>query len=699
MLYRFHFSLLFLVWMVSVSFNTQAQHLKQHQEAILLQKVLEKNHFSPPTLDDSFSSQVFNDFIRTIDPRQLHFSESDLKDLSKHKHSIDDELKGKSWLFFPHVSRLYKDRLLESLQFCELILEKPFDFSLQESIIFPNNDSTFFAGQSKFQRWEKWLKYQTLTQILNEVDIDSLIGDNDFYTREPELRQKVKSIEHRKIKKLLDHPYGFENQLLSVFFNSITSCYDPHSAYFSKTDWQNFQSSLSKESYSYGLDLEEDQKGNISIVRLVPGGPAWKTNELHKGDVLHKIKWQNKNEIDLTGADVNEVRHMLEQSNSEKLELTVKNPLNGQVKTVALLKEKIREEDNIVKSFILNGSHKIGYISLPGFYTAWGEKAGQGCASDVSKEIVKLKSEKIDGLILDIRYNGGGSLIEGLNLAGIFIDEGPLFALKGRDGQTTVLRDMNRGTVYDGPLVVMVNGQSASASEILASTLQDYNRAVIIGSPTFGKATGQNLLPLEENPKNLINNKSSWGNVTVTVEKIYRVNGKSAQLNGVIPDISLPEVYEDMHIRENDYSFALPNDSINKKIIYKPLPALPKDILKVKSEERIMGNISFQFIKEIKKAESWNNGPVQEISLNLSDYKAQNNKHLLWQQLMQAIDNYENNENTFMVNNNSYDYSLIALDNYGKEINEVVIKNLQTDIYIKETCQILSDLIEISINK
>jgi C-terminal peptidase prc len=244
------------------------------------------------------------------------------------------------------------------------------------------------------------------------------------------VRQKIGQIEKRNIRRILDHPGGFEEYVGTLFLKAVTLCHDPHTNYLSKTDWQNYEGALSRESLSFGVDLDETDEGAVTIARLVPGGPAWKSNELHKGDVLLALRWGGKNPVDLAGADLEEVEGLLQSSNADRLEITVQKT-NGMVKTVALLKEKIREEENVVKSFILKGDKKIGYISLPGFYTEWESRTGQGCANDVAKEIVKLQKEKVEGLILDIRYNGGGSLGEGVDLAGIFIDQGPMCVMKG----------------------------------------------------------------------------------------------------------------------------------------------------------------------------------------------------------------------------------------------------------------------------
>jgi carboxyl-terminal processing protease len=372
------------------------------------------------------------------------------------------------------------------------------------------------------------------------------------------------------------------------------------------------------------------------------------------------------------------------------------------VKTVALLKEKIREEENVVKSFILKGDKKIGYISLPGFYTEWESRTGQGCANDVAKEIVKLQEEKVEGLILDIRYNGGGSLGEGVDLAGIFINEGPICVLKGRAEKPEILKDMNRGTVYNGPLVVLVNGQSASASEVLVGALQDYNRAVVVGSPTFGKATGQIVVPLDSTISLTApaerKARSPYGFVTVTTEKLYRVTGRSAQLKGVRPDISLPDVYDALDYREATYPFALSSDSLNRKFYFSPLSPLPVAELTRRSTGRLEQHPSFgairRFTEVLKEIPDKTGKAIPLQPAYFAQRAAENQRRQ--QELETAL---EQVTTLYTVENTAYDRELMHMDAYSKEVNDALIQNVLSDIYITEGYQITKDLILLQSSK
>jgi len=661
------------------------------KEVQLLKNTLEENHYKPRLIDDKLSGQIFARFIYLLDPNAVYFTPDDLKKLSGFKYKIDDELNNKTWNFIPAVAEILKSRLNQSNLVIDKISKSNFDILQKESILISADDTLNISlYEADYQlKWKKWLKAQTMWYVITFGDSVELKSDKKFKNILIKAQSKTADIEKRLIKKLLNNPIGFQKYVSNLFFNSITFCFDPHTNYFSKTEWENFQSMMSTESFSFGVDLKEDHLHNITIAKVVPGGPAWKTNEIHKGDILISVKWEGEEETELAGADVFEVNELFQSSNSKKMEFTIRKS-NAQVKKILLQKEKITDISNIVKSFILSGEKKIGYISLPGFYTEWENNTGQGCANDVAKEIIKLKEEKIEGLILDIRFNGGGSLLEGINLAGIFINEGPVLMVKDREGKIQILKDMNRGTVYDGPLTVMVNGQSASASEVLAATLQDYNRAVIIGSQTYGKSTGQVILPLDT-----LNSKSSTGVLKVTTEKLYRITGKSAQLKGVVPQIYIPDIYERLEYRESFQPFVLNSDSVSKKVYYQPLKNLPINDLKNKSSARVEINSRFKSIKNLSDTYPKNNiNSAITLNLDFENFKKIASMQLLW---MRQIENTESKPSSlYTVSNTHFDKGIIHLDAYGKELNDDLLEMIKNDIYIEENYNILKDLIKIS---
>jgi carboxyl-terminal processing protease len=366
--------------------------------------------------------------------------------------------------------------------------------------------------------------------------------------------------------------------------------------------------------------------------------------------------------------------------------------------TVVLRKEMMDAEENVVKSFILRGQRKIGYISLPGFYTTWGEAEGSRCATDVAREIVKLKKENIEGLILDLRFNGGGSLQEAVSMAGIFIDAGPVGIIKGKNGDAITIKDINRGTVYDGPLVLLVNGMSASASEFLAAALQDHQRAVVIGSVTYGKASAQNLHPLDpHHPNTEVTDKfkPGTGYVSVTLEKIYRITGKTAQRSGVIPHIVLPDIYDSLKFREAFMPLALPYDSIFKKTYYQPGLLLPVNELNFKSQTRMAANADFERVKQVASflANLNDNKPV---SLAYADFKKYYDHQA---QLAEVLTVPQAFIPSFTVAHHQFEMQRMQRDKFTDDFNKAWEKKLREDISLDEAFHIICDYVTITLRK
>ncbi|MFH2094081.1 MAG: S41 family peptidase, partial [Bacteroidota bacterium] len=571
----------------------------------MLTTALEKYHYQPRDIDNELSSQVFNMFFDLIDPEKVYFTRHDMDSLSLFKELIDDEILNQECKFFYKACEMYKKRLMETDSINGDILGRPFDFMKDDKMYMGGSREGYDFAKGDTERTDrlrKRLKYHALMMMLASRDSTSIPDKEELenmLAKQNEIRELLAKKEKRHIQRILNHGTGFESLMVSLFMNSIAMCYDPHTMYFTFNDFTSFESELSSEALSFGLEIDEKDNGNLEITRLVPGGPAWKSNELNNGDELVKMKWEKGEEIDLAYADIYEVMSMLSSTNDQELELTVRKA-GGQIKKVTLRKEVIQSEENVINSFILEGKYRIGYIALPGFYTEWENFSGLGCANDVAKEILKLQKEGIDGLIFDLRNNGGGAMKEAMDLAGIFIDGGPLTISKVKGENPVSLKDMNRGTIYDGPLIIMVNKYSASASEILAAALQDHNRALIVGSPTFGKSTGQMILPMDtamnRTKATLSLLKKELDIIKVTDVKFYRITGKSHQATGVIPDILLPELETRYDESESDLPYYFANDSIQKKSYYTPMKDFPISLLGENSRERTARDPVFEKI-------------------------------------------------------------------------------------------------------
>ncbi len=684
-----------LVFFISLA-GVRAQSEGVRQKAIVLKRMIERNHYSPRPIDDSFSVSLFKAFLNQTDPRRLIFTDGEYKQLLAYSSRLDDELKGTGWAFFDLLINLYKNSLNRADTIIQQVLQNPFDFSVSENIMSSREKQfTFSKDRAELvKKWSRYLKFMVLNNVYSVVSSDSskkMSFKEGLTVKETAVRQKVKQDELKRLKKILHYPAGISALVSEMYLNAIATCFDPHTNYFSPEGKESFQSALSTQGFSFGMDLDENEEGQIVIDRLTPGGPAWRSGELHKGDQLLSLQWEGKQATNVTGVSLEEVYEVLEESVRDRLVVTVKKN-DGTSNTVFLRKEKIENEENIVRGFVLKGEKKIGYILLPGFYSEWENEMGSSCANDVAKEIVKLKKENIDGLIIDVRFNGGGSLREAIEMIGIFIEEGPL-ATQRVDGKQVTLKDPNRGTIYDGPLALLVNGQSASASEILAASLQDYNRALIIGSTTHGKSTMQQLFLLDTVTTRPYLGGGNIDMMKITRGKLYRLNGLSAQLHGVVPDIPLPDAFAGLELSEKFLPYALSTDTIKANNFYKPLQKLPTAQLAAASEARVKTNNSFRDIMRITSLQksSWQTG-MRFIPLKWDDFE---NWIKQVKQDMETMDGEGIPTKKFTIENHTQDKQFLLSNDYAREVNNSWLRNLMEDIYIEESFLVIIDLIKL----
>lgn len=700
----FLFLLLPVTCLLSCTGISHAQEIEKNCENVsALTALLQKYHYAPISLSGNMG-KITGNFFYHLDPAGIYFKEPDVANVQRTLTGSSDFSDDNVCKFIDAVTRLYKTGLGHADTVVSRIMAKPFDFAVRDSITL-DRDEKFVPAKNDNdleKKWERLLKYRVLSGIYN---FSSDSTEHFLLDRSPVDEQQVKD----KILKKMEQKYkdipgsdqALFNWVLSVFLNSVATAYDPHTMYFTASQSEQFKRDLSTDAYSFGISLEENKKEEVAIAHLYPGGPAWKSNVLNKGDVIVRIKFPNNNDFDLSMSGIDEAEALLESPHSLEVSLTVRKP-DGQLKTVDLVKEKLTVDENKIKSYILKGPESIGYISLPDFYTDMDDMGhGLGCANDMAKEILKLKKENISGLIIDLRYNGGGSLKEAIELAGIFIDEGPICLLKGRDKPPTVLKDLNRGKVYDGPIVVMVNGSSASASELIAAVLQDYHIAVIAGSPTFGKATGQFMMPIDSSvyygPKNKLVPVTKLAYVKITDEKLYRVTCRSNQRKGVIPDIPLPGVYDDSEFRESSFSNSQPNDSVVKKVYYTPLPPLPLAALSEKSRQRIAGDKNFARVIQLKDSMDVWDKKNSCVALDSLSFKKNQVENIAFMNRVEAAAKRETT--CFSVSNTKYDTELFKMDDYRKDMNTECIKKIKSDIYVEECFKIINDLINIGPRK
>jgi carboxyl-terminal processing protease len=657
--------------------------------AEMLKAMMDKYHYQPAVLDMEWTSEFLKRMLQGLDPNSLYFTENDFTALKNKYSNIKEIIADNNCTFLVDILKLFKLRLAECDSFLSNVQKSRINFSAKDSITFYFDNHVNFSKDKNAlsKKWDKWIKYNVLLYVYNNAE------NKQQSLKMPEALDNAVKREKNKIARILNYPTGLDNYISESFLNSISSGYDPHSAYFSNTEKNYFASSLSKGTESYGIEFQTNSNDEIIVDHLIPGGPGWKTGKINKGDILVNLKWENDKPLDLYNLTIYDALRVLNEKKPGKLEFTFRKS-NGKHFSVMLIKERLEVEENIISGYILNGKKKIGYISLPAFYTELENQEGLGCANDVAKEIVKLKNEKIEGLIVDLRYNGGGSITEAMDLAGIFIDEGPLAITKYRDSKPIALKDFNRGTIYDGPLLIMVNSQSASASELLAASLQDYHRAIIVGNTTFGKASGQNIFPLDTSE---LPSKNVDQYAKITVSKLYRITGYTCQLKGLKPDIELPDALSAFSMGESKYLSALPSDSVVKKVYYSPLIQPPIEKLAIESKKRINSSKRFNQILALNGIFSKNIKAGKTIYLENNSF----------QKYQKEMENYFTQADTlpiapstlFKVDDAKSNSQVLNYDAYRKEQDENLKKNIQNDIYIDESYQILEDFINLTYKK
>ncbi len=697
--------LLFIV-LFSASFTASAQSAAVTPlaaKARTLKVFLDKNHYAPLRWNDTASQRLWHRWMEMLDDDKMYFLQAEVNELETCKTTLDEEINGNGWVFFDKSMRLFKKALQRSDSVQKTILSVPSDFSKPATLHFPfkTYPATVAELTERHQQITRWRILRNIASAIDTADIlpaSFNVAPADFAAREKKVKLQLKKQHDIMLKEMMAYDAVFEKNYGDAYLHCISWCYDPHTSYMNLADKKDFETGLSGFEFSIGLALDKDEDGNHKIARLEPGGSAWRSGELHTGDFITAIKKGAEPERDLSLMDEGEVDEMLSGTSDEKVELTVRTAA-GSTKKVTLTKEKITDDEGIVKSYLITGDKKIGYIQLPGFYSREDddeEEKIDGCANDVSKEIIKLTRDGISGLILDLRQNGGGSIWEAMQLAGIFIDYGPVGSIKDKTGKVRFLKDPNRGSVYDGPLLVMINGGSASASELTGAMLQDYKRALIVGSTSYGKGTAQSIQPMDTTFNEEATTKKDYSSFTdyvkVTGGKFYRVDGTTTQWKGVEPDIIIPDMYAASQKRERNIPSALLPDNA-KQAMYQPLKGLPVEKLAAESRKRIETDSIFI---QVKKVASWlqqmNEG--RDIPLQWPAYTAMYKKSKEMMALVEMVE--EQKSKLLTVTNNNFDSEKIRFaTESGKELNDVYLQQVASDPYIHESFRILQDWLSI----
>jgi carboxyl-terminal processing protease len=548
--------------------NGESPEIRHRKLLSTIGYLLETEHYSPRKIDDDFSKDVFKEYLKALDPEKNIFLQSDINALRVYETKLDDEIHGEPILFEPASSVIYEKRIVEARKIFEKVVQSPFDFNIDDSVLLDVDVKLAPANENeRYKYWYQILKYKALDRFVNLTEEREKNKTKEKFvikadsTLEREARASVKK-EYLKRFERLEKTFDKEKRF-ELFLNTITGLMDPHTDYMAPVEKRSFTEQMSGTFYGIGAQLTQDDNG-IKIASIQPGGAAWKSGQLVMNDVIVKVAQGAEEPVDVTGYETTDAVKLIRGNLGTEVRLTIRKP-DGSYKIVALKREKIVLDEGFARSAIIQkGADKYGYILLPDFYADFEREDGARCARDVAKEIEKLKLEKVKGIAIDVRYNGGGSLYEVVQMAGLFIDQGPMVQIRNKEGRSQILADEVPGTIYNGPLVVMVNEFSASASEIFAGAIQDYKRGIVMGSTsTYGKGTVQRNVPFGK-PLDDLGIQTEYGAVKLTFQKFYRVTGSSTQRKGVVPDVILPDEYEFLKYREKDNESSLPWDEMER---------------------------------------------------------------------------------------------------------------------------------------
>ncbi len=679
----------------------------------LISYVLEEGHYSPKDFNDAFSAQVFEGYLKQLDPFKRYFYDSDIKDFEAYKNKLDDGIKEDDLTFFNLTHERLLQRIEESKAIYKEVLSNPFDYNQKEEFLTNYDNLSYVRSKKEMkERWRQQLKFSTI------ANYDDLIAQQDntyaakktlenvsdlnpevFESKKEELKNDVKKSlsqleqdAREATLKSLNELYDFieereRKDWFAVYVNAIVEEFDPHTFYFAPEDKDRFDVEMSGNFEGIGARLQKRMDA-ILVNEIISGGPAWRQNELEVGDQILKVRQENEKEgLNVVGMRLDDAIKFIKGPKGTKVTLTLKK-VDGTIEDLTITRDIVELEETYAKSStVIKDGKTFGVINLPKFYVDFEDYKKRNAASDIKLEIERLKEQGIEGLVLDLRYNGGGSLQTVVDMGGLFIKNGPIVQVKTAGAPKEVLNDNDRSIVWDGPLVILVNELSASASEILAAAMQDYKRAIIIGSKqTYGKGTVQNVLDLNRMVRN--NSNGDMGALKFTTQKFYRINGGSTQLEGVKSDVVVPDRYSYINIGEKDQENPLKWDKIEAVPYDTWENYFDYDTTIAKSKERMTNNEQLKLIDENAK---W----VQKIrdresySLNYDDYKAALKINEDEAKRFEKLSDYKTD---LTYKSLPYEEELMEKDSVLKQKRERWHQNLGQDVYMEEALNVLNDL-------
>jgi carboxyl-terminal processing protease len=668
------------------------------KEVLILQGIIssiESVHFNPKPIDDSFSKHVYKTYLERIDNGKRFLTQKDINQLKKYELKIDDQVNEKNFQFFNESLPLLDSGIKKAEQYFIEIIDSPLEFKGDGMIEMDGEKRKYSKDDADLKKyWKEIIEFEVMSKWVSSIkERDKKKADDEAKSDEALKADAVKDIKKRfsdwfeRLAKLR------RADRIEIYFAAISNYFDPHTDYFSPKEKQDFDINMGGQLEGIGARLQAD--GDYTKVSsVVVGGPAWKTKKLEDDDIILKVTQKGNEAVDIKGMRLDDVVQLVRGKKGTVVILTVKKKDNSVI-DIEIEREKVQLDDTKAKSVILSLDGKInniGYIHLPKFYSTFEGDAGNSCAYDVAQELKKLKAADVNGIILDLRNNSGGSLNDVVEMSGYFIKDGPIVQVKSREGKPYIHKDKNTEVLYDGPLVIMVNHFSASASEIIAAALQDYDRAVIVGSnSTFGKGTVQRFYDLDQGIRGY-NDLKPLGNIKMTVQKFYRINGGSTQLKGVIPDIVLPDNYHYINTGEKEYENPLAWTEIESVSYKQDLVKFEhKNHLIENSRKRVGQSENFSMVLESAKKIK-ENKDMTAYPKNLKQYRLLDEKK---ESEGKKFDKLGDTEISGLnIINLQTDLPKINMDESNKARNEAFVKDLKKDFYLEETLLIMKDMIK-----
>ena len=661
----------------------------------LIYSVLKSSHFAPPEVDNEFSEKVYHNFLQNLDNGKRFLTQKDIDALSKYKQDVDNQIRNADLSFFEDALTRYQNGFGRFEEYTRELLSKPFDYEVKENWQTDMEKRGYAKDEEALkERWRKYLKHRVLMRLEEKTEreqnkkerTDTVIEIKGFDTLEKEAREKELEMQEDWFSNLEDMK---RIDWVSIYMNSVTGVYDPHTQYFPPQQKEDFEISMTGQLEGIGAQLT--QKGEyVTIAKIIVGSACWKQGDLEVGDKILKVAQKGEEPVDVVGMNVRNVVKYIRGPKGTVVRLTVEK-VDGTRMIIPIERDVVELEATFAKSTVLGeGEDKVGYIRLPKFYVDFYDDSNRNCAEDVKAELEKLKKEGVNSVVLDLRNNGGGSLRGVIDIVGLFIDEGPVVQVKAPNRDPKVLKDEASGTVYDGPLVVMVNHFSASASEIFAAAIQDYNRGLIIGSKTtFGKGTVQNVLDMDRAVNRNYKDIKPLGALKYTIQKYYRINGGTPQLRGIHPDIVLPDNLAYVKYGEKDQEYALPYNEIESAEyeVWDQHADVYEQAAKT-SSKRVKKNEHFQLIDEYAH---WLKDQREntEVSLNFAEYRETQEK------IREKSEKYKNMrkiDEELTVTANAADAREQAESKEKKEVAEKWHDKIDNDLYVHEAYRVATSL-------